>query len=419
MKALLVGMLVLLLSVAAALFALPDPGYVLIGYGKVSVETSLVVFLVVLLLAYLALRMLAAVWRAPVQLRHWSGQRQLQKLSQRYDAAVIELVSGKLERAERQLGRLVDDTRAPLAACLSAAHAASRLGADDRRDRYLDVALKRFPAAAAAIFLVRAELQLARAQFDQAQTTLEHLNTLMPPNRDLLRLQMQLCMGQQDWEKLRELLPDLRRSEVLDHDSWQRLAVQVYRESIDELTAARDIDTLKNGWSQLPPPVRQDRALLALYIEQLVNLGEHGQAENLLREQLADNWDEQLVYLYGELEGCESMAQQNTAEAWLAQHDKDAVLLLSLGKISLRNQLWGKARSYLEASIGVQPTPEAYRLLGDLLEQLEDPDTAADCYRKGLALPAQLRETPALAAADDTVLQAAEADRSEMVVMQH
>jgi len=112
MKALLVGMLVLLLSVAAALFALPDPGYVLIGYGKVSVETSLVVFLVVLLLAYLALRMLAAVWRAPVQLRHWSGQRQLQKLSQRYDAAVIELVSGKLERAERQLGRLVDDTRA-------------------------------------------------------------------------------------------------------------------------------------------------------------------------------------------------------------------------------------------------------------------------------------------------------------------
>jgi len=416
MKALLVGVLALLASVAIALFALPDPGYVLIGYGNVSVETSLVVFLVVLLVAYLALRTLAGVWHVPVRLRQWSGQRQLQKLSQRYDAAVIELVSGKLERAERQLGRLADDRRAPLAACLSAAHAASRLGADGRRDRYLEVALKRFPGAEAAIFLVRAELQLARAQFDQAQTTLAHLDTLMPNSRDMLRLQMQLCLGQQDWVKLRELLPALRRSEVLDHDKWQRLAVQVYQERIRELTAARDIDTLKDGWSQLPPPVRQDHALLAVYIEQLVRLGEYDQAENLLREQLAHYWDERLVYLYGELEGCDSTAQQKIAEKWLAQHDKDAVLLLSLGKISLRNRLWGKARSYLEASTGLQPTPEAYRLLGDLLEQLEDPGAAADCYRKGLALPAQVLEASSLPVSDETVLQAVEAGRSEMVV---
>lgn len=416
MKALLIGFLALLASVAAALFALPDPGYVLLGYGNVSVETSLVVFIIVLLIGYLALRTLAAVWRTPVRLKQWSGQRQLQKLSKRYDAAVIELVSGKLERAERQLGRLAEDSRGPLAACLSAAHAASRLGADDRRDRYLKIALKRFPAAEPAIFLAQAELQLTRSQFDQAQTTLAHLSTLMPHNRDTLRLKMQLYTGQKDWDQLRELLPALRRSEVLEHDQWQRLAVQVYQERIRELTAAHDIDTLKNGWMQLPPPVRQDHALLALYIEQLVRLGEHGQAEQLLREQLVQLWDARLVYLYGELDGCDSVAQQKVAEKWLLQHEEDAVLLLSLGKISLRNQLWGKARSYLEAGIGIQPTPETYRLLGDLLEQLEDPDAAAECYRKGLALPAQTLEVPALLVPDEAVLQAVKADRSGMVV---
>jgi HemY protein len=416
MKALLIGILVLLASVAAALFALPDPGYVLIGYGKVSVETSLVVFIIVLVVAYLALRSLAGLWRVPVRIREWSGRRQLQKLSRRYDAAIIELVSGKPERAERQLGRLIDDTRAPLAACLSAAHAANRLGADNRRDRYLEIALKRFPAAEAAICLVQAELQLARKQFDQAQTTLTHLRSLVPRNRDTLRLQMQLYFGLQDWGQLRELLPELRRSEVLDHDQWQRLAVQVYQERIRELTAARDIDTLKNGWTQLPPPVRQDHALLALYIEQLVRLGEHKQAESLLREQLGQYWDERLVYLYGELDGYDSSVQQKMAEKWLVQHDKDAVLLLTLGKISLRNQLWGKARSYLEASIGLQPTAEAYRLLGDLLEQLEDPDAAAECYRKGLSLPTPVLEAPASVVPDDTVLQAIEADRAGMVV---
>ncbi len=416
MKALLIGVLVLLASVAAALFALPDPGYILLGYGNFSIETSLVVFIIVLLVGYLALRMLANVWRVPVRIRQWSGQRQLQKLSQRYDAAIIELVSGKLERAERQLGRLVDDTRAPLAACLSAAHAASRLGADDRRDRYLDIAIKRFPAAEAAVFLVQAELQLARDQFDQAQTTLARLRSLMPHSRETLRLQMQLYLGQQDWGRLRELLPELRRSETLDNDQWQRLAVQVYQERIRELTAARDIETLKRGWTQLPPPVRQDHALLALYIEQLVRLGEHDQAESLLREQLGQYWDDRLVYLYGELDGCDSTVQQTMAEKWLMQQAEDAVLLLTLGKISLRNRLWGKARSYLEASIGLQPTAEAYRLLGDLLEQLEDPDAAAECYRKGLSLPAPVLEATAAAVPDEALLQSIEAGRTGMVV---
>jgi len=416
MKALLVGLLALLASVAAALFALPDPGYVLIGYGKLSVETSLVVFIVLLVIAYLAVRTVAGLWRVPVRLKQWSGQRQLQKLSRRYDAAVIELVSGKLERAERQLGRLADDRRTPLAVCLSAAHAANRLDSDERRDRYLAIALKRFPAAEAAICLVQAELQLARGQFDQAQTSLTHLETLMPNNRETLRLQMKLYLGQQDWEKLRDLLPALRRSEVLDHDTWQRLAVQVYQERIRELTAARDIDTLKNGWTRLPPPVRQDHALLALYIEQLARLGEHEQAERLLREQLGEYWDDRLVYLYGELEGCDSTAQQKVAEKWLHQHEQDAVLLLTLGKLSLRNQLWGKARSYLEASIGIQPTPEAYRLLGDLLDQLEDPQAAAECYRKGLALPSPVLEAPAVVVPDEVVLQSIETDRTGMVV---
>jgi len=415
MNSLLIGLLVLLASVGAALFALPDPGYILIGYGNLSVETTLVVFIIVLIVAYLALRTLAAVWRVPVRIRQWSGQRQLQKLSRRYDAAIIELVSGKLERAERQLGRLVDDTRTPLTACLSAAQAASRLGADDRRDRYLGIALKRFPAAEATVFLVQAELQLARDQFDQAQTTLTHLRSLMPHSRETLRLQMRLYLGQQDWAQLRELLPELRRGEVLDHDQWQRLAVQVYQERIRELTAARDIDTLKNGWTQLPPPVRQDHALLALYTEQLVRLGEHDQAESLLREQLAQYWDERLVYLYGELDGCNSSAQQQVAEKWLVKQGEDAVLLLTLGKISLRNQLWGKARSYLEASIGFQPTSEAYRLLGDLLEQLKEPDAAAECYRKGLSLPAQRLEAPTQVVPEETVLQAIETDRTGMM----
>ena len=58
--------------------------------------------------------------------------------------------------------------------------------------------------------------------------------------------------------------------------------------------------------------------------------------------------------------------------------------MLSLAQISLNNELWGKARSYLEACIECGGTAEAYRELGHLLEQLDEKDTALDLYRRGI-----------------------------------
>jgi len=61
---------------------------------------------------------------------------------------------------------------------------------------------------------------------------------------------------------------------------------------------------------------------------------------------------------------------------------------LVLGRLCLRSRLWGKARSYLETSIGVQPSPEAYQELGLLLEQMGELEQAMVHYRAGLELAA-------------------------------
>ena len=386
MKWLLLALVILVGSVALALVALPDPGYVLIGYGNYSVETSLLVFAVVLLLAYLGLRALASLWRVPARMHNWGARRQSRRLQLWFDDATRELTEGRFERAERRLARLLKWRQAPLQAYLLAAQAASQVGADQRRDQYLQLALQRHAESQASILIYQAELQLASMQSDQAQTTLARLQKLMPHNGRTLRLLMQLYLQQQDWPSLRELLPALRRSQVLDRIQWQKLAVQVYREQVLTCSAATDLDELNASWKQLPPPVQQDRGLLAVYIEQLLRLGAHGQAAQLLREHLGSEWDQRLAYLFGDVQEMDAAAQQSQGVQWLEQHPDDPVLLLSLAKISLRNHLWGKSRSYLEASISQQPTPEAYRLLAGLLEQLDEPDKAAECYRKGLAL---------------------------------
>jgi len=400
-KWLLVALLVLVGSVAVALVALPDPGYVLLGYGKYSVETSLLVLLTVLVVAYFGLRALAGLWHAPVQLHGWGRRRHQRRLQLWYDEATRALAEGRNERAERRLVRLLKSRQAPLQAYLSAAQAASRLGADQRRDRYLQLALQHQPQSEASILINQAELQLSAAQSDQAQTTLARLQKLLPRSTRLLRLQMQLYLQQHDWQRLRELLPELRRSHILDKAQWHKLAIQVYREQMFGLSSAADLDGLNEGWKHLPASVQQDTALLAVYIEQLLRLDAHEQAGQLLRAQLGRDWDSRFVYLFGETREPDPGAQQARAEQWLEQHPHDPVLLLSLGKLSLQNRLWGKARHYLEESIGLQPTAEAYRFLAGLLEQLEEPEAAAECYRKGLALSGASRSRVSLAVIDE------------------
>jgi len=369
--------------------ALPDPGYVLLGYGKYSIETSLLVLLVVFGLLYLGLRLLASLWQVPAKVQRWESQRQNRRLQHLFNGAVIDFTEGRIERAERRLARVLKSRQAPLQAYLSAARAAGQSGAEERRDAYLELARQRLPDAEITIALTQAEILLSVSQLEQAQTVLTRLRNSAPRNSQVLRLLMQLYVQQQDWQQLRELLPELRHSQVLNDQQWQQLAVEVYRDQVLSLSSDSGLKALKEGWKQLPPPVQQDEGLLAIYIEQLVRLGEHEQAEQLLGTHIGKGWNQRLVYLYGELQSADASAQQTLAEHWLEQHRQDPVLLLSLAKISLRNQLWGKARSYLEASVDLQPGAEAYRLLGTLLEQLGEPDKAAECYRKGVELPGQ------------------------------
>ena len=397
MRWLFAGLIALVASVGVALFALPDPGYVLIGFGKYSLETTLLVFAVVLAVVYVVLRMLAGLWHVPARVRRWNYRRESQRQRKLFDSAVVELVEGRPERAERRLARLAYASETPLDVYLSAARVANRIGAQDRRDYYLQLALERNPKAETAIALVQAELQLAQAQVDQAQTTLTRLRALAPRNSQVMRLLMQLYLQQKDWQQLRVLLPELQRSQILHSEQWQRLAVQVYREQIRALGASQDLEAIKSGWKHLPSPMQRDEALQSVYVQELLRQGEHEYAEHVLRDQLRQTWNPRLVYRYGEVAAEDAAAQLSVAEGWLAEHPEDPVLLLTLGKISLRNALWGKARSYLESSIAQQPTPEAYRLLGSLLEQLQEPQQAAACYRQGIELVAQSQAAPALA----------------------
>jgi len=383
-KWLIAGVLVLLLSVSLALVALPDPGYVLIGYGNYSIETSGLVLLVVLVLLYIAIRLVAGALHAPSRVMRWDQRRRHRRMNRLYNKAVIELAEGRPERAERYLLRIVHAGDAPLALQFSVARLVSRTGDDERASAFLKLARQQHPQAELAISLLEAELLLANGRLEQAQTILAQARGVAPRNPVLLRLLVQLYTQQGDRVQLQELLPELKRGKVLEQAQWQALVTQVWREAVPGSGADADSEGIQQSWQALPASVRDDEQLIGEYASRLMKAGDHAEAGKVLTTALNRYWNPRLVYLFGELEGGDPASRQQTAERWLKKHEDDAMLLLTLGKLSQANQLWGKARSYLEASTGLHSTPEAWRLLGVLLEQLDEPQQATECYRRGL-----------------------------------
>ena len=116
----------------------------------------------------------------------------------------------------------------------------------------------------------------------------------------------------------------------------------------------------------------------------LLDLGADSEAEQVIRTALKKDWDVKLVELYGLALGADVSKQINTAETWLRTHQSEPALLLSLSRLCLAHKLWGKARSYLEASLAIKSNPDAYAELGRLLGFLGEQQKSLDCYRKGL-----------------------------------
>ena len=108
--------------------------------------------------------------------------------------------------------------------------------------------------------------------------------------------------------------------------------------------------------------------------------------EKELAGAIKSNWRGPLVRLFGLVEASDTTRQLKRAENWLKNHDDDPDLLLAAARLCLRNELWGKARSYLETVISLRPTPEAYQEYGSLLNQMGEADAAADAYRDGLGM---------------------------------
>lgn len=388
MRTLLLTLVALAIAVPVALLVREDSGYLYAAYGHWSLETSLAFFLLLLTLAfglfYLVVRLLLSLWGMPRRFQAWDRRRARGRAHRQLVQGLVETAEGRWGQAEKSLLRLVGDSESPLLNYLAAARCAQHQGAEERRDRYLQMAQESSATAPLAVGITRAELELALDQDEQALATLAHLRESAPTHRYLLSLLSRLCLRLGEWPRLRELLPELRKRRVLEEAQLVELETRLYQGLVKQAAHADNSERLGQIWEQVPKPMRTRPPVLIPYAEALLSRGEPELAEPLVRGAVGQVWDESLVRLYGLLVGGDLAKQLSNAESWLPTHPQSAALLLTLGRLSLHNRLWGKARTYLEASVEFGAGPEGCRDLAQLLESLGEAESARAFYRRAL-----------------------------------
>lgn len=388
----LLWILLLFAAAVALTVASHNPGYVLLVYPPYRVEMSLMLFAALSLVAFVSgyglVRLVLAAVHLPAYVRKFRAERAKVRSRELLDETMAAFFEGRYAAAEKAAAEameLGDDSVLPP---IIAARCAHELREYEKRDAYLAAAER--PAGDATMRLLTATKFLLD-QHD-AHAALHALHQLrdggVKGHVGALTLELKAQQQAGDWDEVLRVLGQLEKRSAVDVTTAAQLRQQAWLEKLRQQT---ELAGLMSCLKSMPAELKRRSKIAAVAARALIDHEGCVLAQQLLADSLNAQWDSELVALYGDCRSrpggaAETLAQIEQAEKWLKQHKDDAGLLLALGKLCLHQGLWGKAQSYLEASISVAPTQGAYYALAELAERLDKPTESAGYYQKGAEL---------------------------------
>jgi HemY protein len=371
---------------ALALLLAADPGYVLVNFRGTTVEATLATVIVALLAIVLA--GIASVWLLRLlNPLHWF---RFGRGPSRTTANGLQLLLlGRWHEAYKSLVENAERAEVPELNYLLAAVAAFQ-----RNDRpawtwCLDQAERKAPGSALGIKSFRALLETRSGHPETALPILLAVLRLMPASPFVLAQLKDIYVAQGSWDELGALTPELEKQKVVEGADLKTITVRAQAQRLEN-AALTGADSLRLAWHDVPKALKHDEQLVGVYLRKLLELGQDTEAGALLTTQLKKDWSEQLVAMLGYVHVRNPQEALAMLEGWLKQRPNNPVLLLTLGRLSLRNQLWGKAREYFDLALRVTNTPELVAEinaeLARLLEHLGERERSLACYQKALGL---------------------------------
>lgn len=386
-----------ILALAGGMFAgllmQEDPGYVLISWGKTTIEMSLWIGLLLfgtLLVAFHLLMRLQSGIRQPLKaLNVFSAARRDKRALKATVKGLLLMAEGQWRKSERLLKRSAPRSGAAVINYLAAARAAHAQGRFDESDQLLKLALESTPGAETAVCLSQIEFQLERGQYEQCLAQLLRLQKKNPRHRWVLKTLLKVYQKLEDWQGLKALYPQLLKQDILTDAEGRQLMIRLHLAMFEQCKALPEQECLEKAqqiWRELPSDLKKQESLNEAYARTLHHCQADILLERFITEQLRQQWQSQLVILYGLLEKGDIRQQMTQAEQWLKKHSDSPELFLTAGRIALRNQLWGKAADFMEESFRLHPLATTAAELSRLYSAMGRTSKSRTYYRYCLDL---------------------------------
>ena len=389
MKLIVTIVIALVVAMGLALVSIEDPGYVVLARDPYVVRLPLLMFVLLVALAfavlYLLFNFLVGMFRVPRRYDKWRSDSNERSAHKHTMAGYAGLIEGDWSRAEKSLLKKLDHNKTPLMNYLGAAYAAHQQGSLERRNQYLDDALQTHPNHRLAIDLTRARLLYKGGDLAEARDLLESLRKLAPKNIPVARLLSDVYRDLEDWNSSIELLPSLKRLKAFPEDELVNREKLLYSNMVASPALLQgEGGQSPASWESLPSAKRKDPLIVSSYARQLLKSGDTKGAEKVLRSALNRKFNDELIHIYGTINSEFLDYQIQLAESFKRKHAENPELKLALARLYRFKGENATAKQLFKECIEAGGRDEAYIDLASLLEELGEPEAALASIKKGM-----------------------------------
>jgi len=393
----------LTLFLAAGVIALAakyNTGYVLLVAQEYRIELSLNMLLVLLValffICYFIVRLLIATLRLPTMVREFRTRRRHQAAHMALLNGVKAFLEGRYARAEKTASnalRFKESSEFIAINAVIAARSAHELNKHSQRDEFINVLENHAPDEIALRVITKAELLLDENHYEEALKILHSLHTVEKNQQTaILRLELKAQQQSNNWETVLDIVDQLTKRNALNKSLAEELRHRAHLENFRNNVWNKQ--TLQRYWRSVPSAEKENSTLAYFGAQAHIALGDCATAHQIIEKSLNKQWNSELVRIYSDcLKGNVTRQIEYAETWWLKFYPNDFNLLLTLGKLCIRCELWGKAQNYLETSITVRSSYEAHLMLALLNEKIGKPEIAKEHYSKGLELAPQNLES--------------------------
>jgi len=376
------------IAVGVALFARQSTGYVVVVAPPYRIELSLNMLVLIVVAGYFAFyflaRLIATLAAIPARVRAYREERTRSKLRSSLNDALLAFFQGRYASAEKSAAQALIGDETKGVAAIVAARSAHELGRFSEREQFLAQAKGAAPEVDQARLTTLADMLVSQERHDEALAVLNDLSARDARNLRLLRLKLQAEQATRRWDDVLDTTGALAKLGGIGPAEAAAVTRGAHLGNLHR--KAQDAAALAAYWKQIPADMRTDAAVAAAAARHHLALGANAAAQAIIEQALEREWSAGLVALYGEAATDDALPQIERAEKWLRGNARDPALLLALGKLCMRQKLWGKAQSYIEASLALEPTHDGHMTLAALMESLGKTSEAVQHFRRSAEL---------------------------------